>query len=541
MVNNDIAALAVLNPEKAVEVAQMLMIDTLAEQVLDIANDPSQVDAETFNLATSDSLNMALNTLKSLSGTPRHAAQTLIDILENLTPGQVNELSGMIQRALIAVRQSGGNFDTAMAAQFKTTSMSTATRQLLSDLVTEGQKIGVWGSIAGAASAASFIYKANNGAFSPDSTPMERWGLARDLLGFLSVGTHMGKFIVALATPTGYSGAINDLFGLNKTLPQVWGQSGLSDPATNAIIKDEAFNKAFANSVGEIFNDWDSMASQSLADAPSSVDPTSSYHNQLLSESAENGTTILGKDVNAITARRIGQSVYKFLSNATDIASGIGDAIVGGIGAHKAVAAGDTTMAVINSVQAVSGIAVTVAGGLGTWGAMTGATVGTTTVLAAAAPLFLAANILGLAALIATFSVMAKRINEQHAKLVDHTQEQRTWFENLDKLGVLEDDWEDKLDYANMAMSIYGNDNTNANSSYWDVNHEEFEHFKSTPEYVPGDKYFKAPIGLNRLDYSLHVKSDKTHENARNVLYFYNEKYDDTPTNPFNGTPIGGE
>ena len=501
MINNDLAALAILNPTKATEVGQMLMINAMGEQYLEIANDPAQVPPETFALATNDALAITLQALRSLTGVPRFTAQTLIDVIEGLTPEQVGKLSGMIQNAASWVRSGSGSFDDAISRQINALPLDSDTRWKLTTLVTEAQKVGVWGSIAGGGAALAFTYKMTQGAWSADSTPMERWGAARDLLSFCSVGTHMGKFVANYCVAPEYVDEAKMFFGFDDKFPALWNPN-YQYPDT--ISKNyEGINGAFQR----ISDAWNNTAVNVAAGAADEVAPLLTNPDALSQVHPSQKPLV----------SRVMLSMYKILATVTDVAMGVGDMVVAGITIKNAAQAGDGAMVAVGSVQMAGGLAVFGAGSLGTYGMLTGAGVANVAALGMVGPLFLAGALLGIGAFIATAIINNHRMQEQHTELLNYAQQQTDWFTNLDRLGLLEQDWEAKLAYARTAFAVYGNDNTDPNKSYWEVQQAEFEHFKQTPQVIP-DGLNKAPI-LNQLNWDLHVVSDKTRPYANELLW----------------------
>ena len=501
MINSDLAALAILNPEKAAEVGQMLMINAMGEQYLEIANDPAQVPPETYALATNDALAITLQALKSLSGVPRHAAQTLIDLIEGLTPEQVGKLSTITQYVASRVRSGSGGFDDAISRQINALPLDDNARWKLTKLVTEAQKVGVWGSIAGGGAAAAFVYKMTQGAWSADSTAMERWGAARDLLSVMYAGDHMGKYVANKCVAPEYVDEAKKFFGFADELPALWNPNFPSQ--ANVANDYQGLSGAFQR----VSDAWDRTGVHVAADAPEEV--TSLLANlDAISQAHPSQQPFI---------RRVGLSLFKILTTFTEVPLGAGEMVVGGLTIKNAVQAGDTDMGFVGGFQMASGLATFGAGALKTYGMVTGATVSQFAGLAWAGPLSLFGTLLGIGAFIATVVINNHRMKEQHTELLNHTQQQTDWFTNLDRMGLLEQDWEAKLEYARTAFAVYGNDNTDSNRSYWDVQQAEFEHFKKTAEVAP-DGLNKAPI-LNRLNWDLHLVSDTTLPNADGLLY----------------------
>ena len=198
-------------------------------------------------------------------------------------------------------------------------------------------------------------------------------------------------------------------------------------------------------------------------------------------------------------AAGVGVTALKVLSTVTDLA-GIADIVVGAIGLDKAIKANDTGGIVTNSLGIAGGAALTGAGIIGTAGLF--ATV--PAAVAAAVPLFAVGAILAIGGVLATVIIASIK---RHNQLQDASEDQSQWFRDLANDGLAYGDWGNKLEYLRYAWSIYGNDNTDPNQSYFDFQRAEWEHFRDTPG--------SDGSSLNRLDSELHVHTEKTTPDPR--------------------------
>jgi hypothetical protein len=195
----------------------------------------------------------------------------------------------------------------------------------------------------------------------------------------------------------------------------------------------------------------------------------------------------------ASTATKIAGTVLKVVGNVSDLV-GVADIVMGGIAAKQAVEAGNRPMAAAASLQAVSGAFTAAAGAINTAALV----VPLPAALAgAAAPLFLAGA--GIAA-VALFVVVGVSVHQRNEMLQENTEDQSEFFQRLADQGLTETEWDDKLEYLRYAWSVYGNDNSNINQSYFDHQQAEWQHFRATPQ--------SEGTSIYRLSESLHVYND---------------------------------
>jgi hypothetical protein len=187
--------------------------------------------------------------------------------------------------------------------------------------------------------------------------------------------------------------------------------------------------------------------------------------------------------------------------------------VVGWMMARDAAKRGDVGMAIVGGVQVAAGAALTAAGGI--LAAQLAVPVAPL-VAAAAWPLALTAAGIGALAAVAAAIVTRVKKNQLHAEQLTAAEQQTNWFANLNKIGLTQKDWEDKLEYVRTAFAVYGNDNTHPNKSYFEFQQQEWDYFQITPLVIP-EGLNKDPW-LNRLNHQLHVHSDKTDDAYYGIL-----------------------
>ena len=208
-------------------------------------------------------------------------------------------------------------------------------------------------------------------------------------------------------------------------------------------------------------------------------------------------------------AAKIGGSLTKVLGVAPDILS-VADIVMGGFAIKDAIA-NDSALGKANgALQIVSGVAGTTAGVIGTVGlfASIGALAGAT------GPLFLITAGLGLITGIIGIFV-------DHEKKQKATDKEGQWFKDLAELGLTQEDWGDKLEYARYSFYEYEGRDAPAGQSIYDYQKDEWEHFKETPQ--------EGGSSINRLDDDKHMaKYDKAfYEENRDVIHTIRERWDD--------------
>ncbi|MGA6099942.1 DUF998 domain-containing protein [Stutzerimonas marianensis] len=236
--------------------------------------------------------------------------------------------------------------------------------------------------------------------------------------------------------------------------------------------------------------------------APSLIDTTTV-------QDALSGNTPDTPSVKPGTVARVAGTVTKVLGVAPDIL-GVADIVLGGFTIKDAIANGSDLGKANGALQIISGVAGTTAGVIGTVGlfASIGALAGAT------GPLFLITAGLGLITGIIGIFV-------DHEKKQKATDKEGQWFKDLAELGLAQDDWGDKLEYARYSFYEYEGRDAPPGQSIYDYQKDEWENFRNTPQ--------EGGSSVNRLDDDLHLaKYDKAfYEEHRDVIHTIRERWDD--------------
>ncbi|HEK1769277.1 TPA: hypothetical protein SMR47_003227 [Pseudomonas putida] len=208
-------------------------------------------------------------------------------------------------------------------------------------------------------------------------------------------------------------------------------------------------------------------------------------------------------------AAKIGGSLTKVLGVAPDLLS-IADIVVGGLAIKDAIKSGSALGKANGALQVVSGAAGFGAGVIGTVGlvANIGALAGVT------GPLFLVTAGLGLITGIIGIFV-------DHEKRQKATDKEGQWFKDLADIGLTQDDWGDKLEYARYSFYEYDGRDAPDGQSIFDYQKDEWDHFRETPQ--------EGGSSVNRLDDDKHLNTyDKAfYQDNREVIHDIREYWDD--------------
>jgi hypothetical protein len=539
MTQRDLMSLASLDSAKSVEAAQKLRINSLGAEFEALVDDPSMIDVESFAVSTEDAISVVTRIIKMMAGGVRHGAQTTTDLVKYFNEFKGNKtsvtaLASVIKQIVIDAKNGKPyNLSSITPAQFEDVMQRTYLPADMQGRVrkffTTTQKFGVWGTISGSAAMAGFVYRLTQGAWDADSTFLERWGAARDLITFFSVLSHLAKTItgaidLAIGGPgrDGNAQLVFKALGLDRSLPQVWGKDSflpngqtwaqwissppeqfgtpgtsvagsINEPLLPGSLNDNPGNvQAFSDSAGNFWEPYDNSAAQAEAALPEEIRPQAAAAVDHLSGFLEPKPAVIA--LGGIK-RRIVVSAFKVLTTVVDLV-GIADIVIGAINIRDAVKSGDVPGIVGNSLNIVGGIGLTGAGAIGTLGLLAEVPA---TMAAWMAPLFLGGTLFA----IAGFSVtMMTQAFKRHNALQKSADEQGDWFSKLSDDGLAYADWGDKLEYLRYAYAWYGNDNPHHDQSYFEFQHAEWLYFKNTQR--------KDGSSLNRLNEDLHSYTPTT-------------------------------
>ena len=546
MTQRDISALAALDNAKSVEAAQKLRLNSLGADFQALVDDPSTVDTESFAVSTEDAISVAMRILRLSAGHFRHGSQTAMDLSKYFNEFKADKKSvaalGETIKQLVIEAKKGhlpttlGNITEAQfEAAMKATYLPPEMRGKLTGFFTVAQKYGVWGSLSGSAALAGFAYRVSKGAWSADSSSLERWGAARDLIAFLTVGQHflrVGGGLVDLGNKLMGKGVDAHLaykaLGLDRSLPEIWGKkSFLPDEQTweewakkkradwgnvrtgNATPVGEEARALLAGDAVPLLARSSSEGSASSRATAQVIDQIDNTTDRTIAAAADKNAEVkaaitrLGdlivppeelKPLGNVVSR-IGLSAFKVLTTTVDLV-GIADIVMGALNLKQAVKEGDIPGIVGNSLNIVGGVGLTGAGAIGTVALFAPVSAAAA---AAVAPLFMVGCAFALAGFVATIFTQAYK---RHNALQNSSDKQGEWFKNLSQEGLTASDWETRLEFLRYAFAWYGNDNLNRAGSYFEMQKEEWAFFQATQA--------QNGSSLNRLNEGLHLYTNQT-------------------------------
>ncbi len=541
MTQRDLMSLAMLDPAKSTEAAQQLRLNSMGADFQELTDNPALIEVQTFGDALYDSGMIAIQAIRRGSALIRHGTQTADDLIKYINETlkdkkSVNALSEVLRQLVIDAKTKNitniaginqAQFNEAMAKTYLPLEM----RGKVANFFATTQKFGVWGSIGASACVASFGYRLSQGAWGEDSTPLSRWGVARDAIGFFSAIGHVAKtgagavdfFRSSLLGKDPNSQLAWKALGLDRTMPEVWGKTSflpggkswselwqgrpagdtgygqLPDTPPDSPRGSAASLNGYVDAMDELWEGYDDTASNPgglFADATDASRPTLQGAADNLSQIYAEATppAALTKMPGG-TAAKVGSSAIKILHATCDLA-GVADIVIGALGLAKSIKDGDGGMIAANSLGIIGGAALTGAGVISTAELLASATLPFKT---AGSALFL----VGAAFAAAAFAASAIAVSvTRHNELQSSSDKQGEWFQDLANDGLAYSDWADKLEFLRYSFAWYGNDNTDTQRSYFDFQRTEWDYFQRTQG--------KDGSSLNRLNAELHQHTDKT-------------------------------
>ncbi|GGJ85883.1 hypothetical protein [Pseudomonas matsuisoli] len=486
-------SLSLLNEEKGKQASQRLMQDGIAMELNELVADPAKVDPEMTELATKDLFGLLKAIIKNETFDVPRRAQETIEKFINEFMGDKKKL-GEVTRVIGELNTRIQNGDTITKADIEKVMVRTYTElgheeagKMANALDTLNQN-GILGSLGGTVSVVSAFYQlfAKNGQLAKDD--LGRLSVARDFLSFLGASQHFIK--------TGdkiLGSGVADWMGLSKSVPAIWGKEGLWGKAIEEkrppsvapqIELDDLKIDEFSNSMSTAIDD--AFGRQPPVDLPSGVD-NSMYDGiaDMFEREAAAGLTADAPKVPASTVSRIAGTVVKTLGASADVFSGVADIVLGAFTIKSGIANDSDLEKAAGSLQVVGGTLSGIAGGIG-FASLFGS------VGAAAAftgPLFLAGvAILGVVGIIGYFI--------DHEKKQKATDKEGQWYHDLADVGLLKEDWGDKVEYARYSFNEYGGRDAPDDQSVFDYQAEEWTYFDDTPA--------KNGSSSNRLNDELH-------------------------------------
>ncbi|SMO45916.1 hypothetical protein [Paracoccus laeviglucosivorans] len=459
--------LAAFDEDEAAKFAQSTMLNGMTVDLNDIMGDPAKVSDENQAQATKDAMTVMMSTLKKGGiDIPRRTVETMDKF--------VNEFLGDKQQAKAfneVLQELGDKFikngqlseaDLEKVANSNDKPIFKALNEKSNggalSVIAEMNNNGMLGSMGGAISLASGVYQLTGKGGTLADTPEERLAIAKEFVSFLGAGQHFVNLGTNITDKTITSGA-NKMFGLDKTLPQIFS----SDQATPNPKYTDAVGDAFIKNFNEVLDKAEIDGNTTLRDR---LDISEEQANQIekgMKEGYVKDPKLAGS--NALT-RGVGATL-RVLDAGANVFGGVADTVLGGLAIKKGVDGNDPGGIASGALQVAAGT-FTLAGGAAQGAALVGSTIGRA----------LAGPLLGVGAVLGTVAFLPFMIieDEKNSKRMDaHREDLRNLFADLDGQGVLMGDGAKKFEYLDEYIYNYGQRDAPDDKSIFDYRRDEYD------------------------------------------------------------------
>ncbi|AMN80721.1 hypothetical protein [Pseudomonas azotoformans] len=496
--SDTLTSLSLFDPEAASKAAQNIQADGLTTDLNAILSDPSKISDENKELATKDLFGLLKGVLKgNVLDLPRRTQETLEKFLNEGLQGK--EKSAAVTKALEelgAVYQKNGaiseaDLKTALSKPY----IPVADRGMLGEVFNTLNSKGILGSLGAGVSLFSGIYQLVGKGGKLGETPAQRMTIAKDFLSFAGGSSHFVRLGDKIGETLGKGGLV-DFLGLDKTLPEIWGKTGMQEPNFEFRVSElpsevkskiatalDAVPDSQYDGIAKMFGDGDKAVTEATEGLATHLDDGL----------AAAGAAKLGASKSA----KIAGSVIKVLGPATDIAGGFADIVLGALAIKSGVKDKDPLAQAAGGLQVAGGAFGASAGVLGA-----AALFGAGTAAALTGPLFLVGVVLAVVGGIIGYFV-------DHNKKQKATEKENDWYRDLAGDGLLQDNWADKVEYAHYEIHHYGGRDAPTDDSIFRFQQSEWEHFDETPQ--------KGGSSSNRLDGGLHKDYEDPNKAPKNL------------------------
>ncbi|KAF1033507.1 MAG: hypothetical protein GAK37_00107 [Pseudomonas sp.] len=483
--SDTLTSLSLFDPEAASKAAQNIQADGLTADLNSILSDPGKVSDDNKSLATKDLFGLLKGVLKgSLLDLPRRSQEVIEKFLNEGLQGK--EKTSAVSKALEELGEVYKNNGVITEADLNTALnkpyIPIADRGTLGEVFHTLNSKGILGSLGAGVTMFSAIYQLVGKGGKLGETPAQRMSIAKDFMSFAGGSSHFVRLGDKIGETLGKGGLV-DFLGLDKTLPQIWGKTGMQEP--NFVFR-----------MSEINPDIKSKITAALDAVPDSqydgIAKLFGEGDKAVTEAAEGIATHLDDALAAAGAAKLGASqsakiagsVIKILGPATDIAGGFADIVLGALSIKSGVASHDPLAQAAGGLQVAGGAFGASAGVLGA-----ASLFGVGTAAALTGPLFLVGVVLSVVGGVIGYFI-------DHNKKQKATNAENQWYKELAGDGLLQSDWANKVEYAHYEIHHYHGRDAPTDDSLYRFQSAEWEHFENTPG--------SGGSSSNRLDGSLH-------------------------------------
>jgi DNA-binding phage protein len=449
--------------DKVAEFAQNLQVDSMVTDLDDLIANPDQINDANTATATQDVVKTVLTALKRAGvDIPRRTAETIDKFVnEYLNDQQTAKNFGKALQELGDRFQKNGSItqkdiDSLMKnGVYK--ALNEKTNGGMMSLIGTLNGNGALGSAGGLISLASGIYQLAGKGGSLADTTEGRMAIAKEFISFFGASQHfvnLGSNIIDKVNGTN----VNAMLGLDKTLPQIWGDDKVKGKAP---APDPHTWERFSDNMQQIIKDAPVGDQEALA---KKLDISYDDAGKVV-KGAKDGFAKNPALPDATTTTRSVSSFLRVLDGAANSATGALDIALGGLMIKRGADSGDGATIGQGAVTVAAG-AFGLAGGASSLAALKGIAVAR----AATGPLFWVSAALTLATL--PFSIVQdiKRTNA----LEGHEADLKDLFTSLDEDGLLTEDGLNRYEFLEEYMQNYGQRDAPDDQSIFEYRSDEY-------------------------------------------------------------------
>lgn len=466
--------------DEATDAVMKLTLGGTTEDLDSILENPDEINASIYHQTTSDLIAIMLRSESLTTGSVRRTLETLRALNDN-SPEALASVLKEVQKLYLEFDDSVGDPKAESIRQAVERGLDGLDEAVDTDKFTTSfldlNKHGLLGSFVGGIGIITGVMKLTNWKDREgsdgliDGSDYSAMAAARDFINALSLNT---SFVTSFDSGLKLlkQGGLVDMLGLSGSLPEVWGEDGvLKEYRDNGMAAQ--FNRAVGEELNRVFG----------------TNPT-----DVVDEKAKGFATraLEGIGINGVApkvATTAAGTVLRVLSSLADVALGVVDIILGVLNVRGNI---EGMSPGLGGVMIFAGILEATAGVAGTF-LMFGR--GGNWAKAIMSGALSIALIMSLVTMVVSL-VMEDQKSRYEAQL--------KYFQNLEKAGLLEEGWGEKLEYAMYTLydgeGGYGSRDAPENISMFDHQWKEFEHFRETPG--------KQGSSQNRLDADLRFNAD---------------------------------
>ncbi|GHB11883.1 hypothetical protein [Salinicola rhizosphaerae] len=451
--------------DRAAEFAQSLQVDSMVTDLDALIDNPDRINDANTATATQDVVKMVLTALKRAGvDIPRRTAESIDKFVnEYLNDQQTAKNFGKALEALGDRFQRNGAVTQADIDDLMKNGVYKALNEKTNggmlSLISTLNSNGALGATGGLISLASGIYQLAGGGSKLADSDEARMAVAKEFISFLGASQHfvnLGSNILDTVKGTN----VNAMLGLDKTLPQIWGNDtkDASRPFTDAD------GLRFVENIESIIESAPVGDQEALS---KKLDLSESDTRKIV-DGARDGIARNPSLPGATTTTRAASSYLRVLDGAANSATGALDIALGGLMIKRGADSGDGATIGQGAVTVAAG-AFGLAGGASSLAALKGIAVAR----AAAGPLFWVSAALTIATL--PFSIVQdiKRTNA----LEGHEADLKDLMNSLDQDGLLTEDGAKRYEFLEAYVRSYGQRDAPDDVSIFEYRSDEYAFF----------------------------------------------------------------